>query len=482
MNAFNFLPLATPNEPYWKAKLVHEQVFTLGIDEIKPSPENVELYKPVTPDDLATIELADSIRERGILEPIVVSEDCYILAGHRRHCAARLAGLREVPCRKMSGLRRGDGEKATDEFLRLLREHNRQRVKSRDEVLREAIIDVDPHKAHKALTAYRRRKSKIKIATIEIREAARRKEISQAKMAFLAAVKRIIFALEEFWPLSLRQIHYQLLNEPPLIHAAKPDSQYTNDKRSYAALIDLATRARHEGQIDYNVIDDPTRPVTLWDVQGNLASYYQEQMRDLLNGYWRDLLQSQPNQIELVVEKNTMRTVVAPIAAKFCIPLTIGRGQCSTRPLYNISERYKSSGKEKLIILAVSDLDPDGDAIAHSLGQRLRDDFGIHNVQVIKCALTMKQVRMLKLPEKYERAKDLSPNRQRYVDTYQTDLVWELEALAPKILQRLLTSTIDTVIDKKAFNAEVAQERADAGHNAAVREIVLRTLRAEIAL
>ncbi len=92
----------------------------------------------------------------------------------------------------------------------------------------------------------------------------------------------------------------------------------------------------------------------------------------------------------------------------------------------------------------------------------------------------MAQVRKLNLPEKYERAKEKSPNRQRYIDTHCTDVVWEVEALNPKVLQKLLTSAIDSVIDKKAFNAEVKHERDDAAHNAAVREIVLRTLQSAI--
>jgi hypothetical protein len=41
----------------------------------------------------------------------------------------------------------------------------------------------------------------------------------------------------------------------------------------------------------------------------------------------------------------------------------------------------------------------------------------------------------------------------------------------------LLTNAIDSVIDKKAFNAEVASERDDAAHNAGVRGIVLDALR-----
>jgi ParB-like nuclease domain len=459
------------------AKVRHIQL--LGMNEITPSPENAQLYKPVTPDDEATIELAESIREHGILDPLKISADGYVISGHRRLCAARLAGLAKVPCR-MDEVRRGGGEKASDEFFKLLREHNRQRIKTRDELLREAVIGIDPQKAHRALTAYRTKKARIKVETIEIREGTRRKEISAAKMAFLAAVQRVIFSLEEFWPLSLRQIHYGLLNDPPLIHSAKPDSLYRNNLQSYHSLSDLVTRARHEGSIDYEVIHDPTRPVTLWEVHRNLASYYARQMQDLLNGYWRDLQQSQPNHVELVVEKNTLHGIVTPVASSFCIPLTIGRGQCSTRPLYNIAQRYRASGKTKLIILAMSDLDPDGDAIAHSLGQRLRDDYNIGDTDVIKCALRMDQVHSLRLPQKYERAKTSSSNYARYVEVYGTDFVYELEAVAPNVLQKLLTQSIDSVIDRKAFNAEVASERADAAHNAGVRAIVLDTLRQEI--
>jgi len=86
----------------------------------------------------------------------------------------------------------------------------------------------------------------------------------------------------------------------------------------------------------------------------------------------------------------------------------------------------------------------------------------------------------LKLPNKYERAKTGSANHDRYVRAYHTDFVWELEALDPKALQKLLTAAIDGVIDRRAFNAEVRQERADAAHNAAVRQVVLRTLQEEI--
>src|SRR5437763_1588495 len=92
------------------AKVVHD-LLLIPVDEVVPSPENLELYRPVTPDDPETLALADSIRQSGIREPIVISADNYILSGHRRHVAARVAGLSAVPCRQLDVIR-GNAEKA----------------------------------------------------------------------------------------------------------------------------------------------------------------------------------------------------------------------------------------------------------------------------------------------------------------------------------------------------------------------------------
>ena len=58
-------------------------VLILTLSSIKPSPENVRLYLPILPEDPATQSLADSIRKRGIVEPLVITTDRYILSGQR---------------------------------------------------------------------------------------------------------------------------------------------------------------------------------------------------------------------------------------------------------------------------------------------------------------------------------------------------------------------------------------------------------------
>lgn len=69
----------------------------LPIAEIRPNPDQPRSY--VDPAGLE--ELASSIREHGVLQPIIVRRDAeagYVLvAGERRWRAARLAGLSEVP-------------------------------------------------------------------------------------------------------------------------------------------------------------------------------------------------------------------------------------------------------------------------------------------------------------------------------------------------------------------------------------------------
>jgi hypothetical protein len=120
-------------------------------------------------------------------------------------------------------------------------------------------------------------------------------------------------------------------------------------------------------------------------------------------------MQSQPNHVEIVGEKNTIAPIIKPVAARYCIPCTLGRGYCSTPPKHDMAQRYRKSGKGKLLLLILSDFDPDGEEIAHSLARSLRDDFDIPEVEPIKVALTAAHVREFNLPPMLQ-AKESSAN------------------------------------------------------------------------
>jgi len=441
-----------------RGKSGHDPIQIISLDEIRPSPENNTLYRPVDPDDPEIIALTESIEKHGIQEPLVVTRDGWIVSGHRRHAAATLANLAEVPCKVLDF----DKEDDHDRFMQLLRECNRQRTKSFDEKLREEVVSADPEEAYVALVSHRMARSEesIGVEGIALRGEKRRSRISAAKRPFLDAVWEVLEERQDFWPLSDRQIHYGLLNNPPLIHASKPNSRYANTKQSYKALTDLLTRARLEELIPMAAIADPTRPVTVWKVDPDPQVFIQRELDHLLKGYWRNLMQSQPNYLEIVGEKNTVESTVRPIAMQYCIPYTIGRGFCSLPPRAAIADRFAKSGKETLVLLILSDFDPDGEEIAHSLARSLRDDFGIYGIEAIKVALTADHVERFNLPPQMQ-AKAGSTNYRRFTEEHGHD-VFELEALPPKTLQELLTEAIESVIDVEAFNHEIDQEKKDA--------------------
>ncbi|MDA7980941.1 MAG: ParB N-terminal domain-containing protein [Pirellulales bacterium] len=441
----------------------HVRIREFSITEIKPSPENDFIYRPVSESDPEIIALAKSIETHGIREPLVITSDQYILSGHRRHAAAKVAGLSVAPCR-IENISR---EANPDIHLALLREYNRQREKTLTEKLREELVTANPEDAYVSLIAHRESAAQVSAEKLNLRGRKRRSQISAAKLPFSRAVQRVLKDQRSYWPISLRRLHYSLLNDPPLKHASKPDSRYDNTQRSYKALSDLLTRMRLEGRIAMECISDETRPVRTWKVYQDSQTFIREQVDQFLKGYWRDLLQSQPNHIEIVYEKNTLDATIKPVAMEFCIPMTSGRGYASLPPRAQMAQRYEESGKDKLIVLILSDHDPDGEEIAHSFARSMRDDFGIDDIHPIKVALTADQAVKFDLPPILT-AKKTSTNYRKFVAAHGST-VHELEALEPARLQQILRETIDGVLDREAFNKELDLEKQDAAFLESVR-------------
>src|ERR1043166_6702232 len=77
------------------------------------------------------LDFAESVRKRGVLEPLLITSDNRVIAGHRRLEAAHKAGLIEVPVVILH---------LTDELdiLEALVESNRQRPKTNEQIGRQA--------------------------------------------------------------------------------------------------------------------------------------------------------------------------------------------------------------------------------------------------------------------------------------------------------------------------------------------------------
>ena len=75
---------------------MNQQIIEIGVEELQTNP--LQPRGVITPESL--VDLVDSIREHGVLEPLVIAKTpagYQIVAGERRWRASRLAGLKTVP-------------------------------------------------------------------------------------------------------------------------------------------------------------------------------------------------------------------------------------------------------------------------------------------------------------------------------------------------------------------------------------------------
>lgn len=440
--------------------------------EINPAPENLVLYDNFAPNaDPDDYKLYMSIKEEGILEPLHVSADGILLSGHRRLTVARWLGLETVPCIVADDVVFND--LTDDERLSKLSIYNKQRDKSHAERLRETMLEIDPDDAYERLLRDRNDHHYPIEDNVSLGDYKGRARITT--IGFLRAAEKAIESEKDYWPLTVRRVHYLLLNNPPLRHDKKPGSTYQNDLGSYKALTNLLLRARLTGNIPHAAIADETRPVRVLATYQNPADYIKEETADFLRHYARDLLRGQAHHIEILVEKNAIRKHVELVADEYCIPCTTGRGYSSLTPRWEMVKRFKGSDKESLILLILSDFDPDGEEIAASFPRSLRDDFELSNVTAHKVAISGADVREHNLPSDME-AKVSSPNYKKFVARHGLHVA-ELDAAPVALLQGKLRDAIESCLDMEIFRAELAKEKEDATFIAAKKQMTIKAMR-----
>jgi hypothetical protein len=126
-----------------------------------------------------------------------------------------------------------------------------------------------------------------------------RPEISGALNHLSKRVTSIIEKYEDYWPLSVRQVHYRLLNLPPFVRNINTSERYQNDLDSYGALSGFLLRARINGLVPWEAIDDTTRPVSSGGGFSNPEQFYKQEWNGFLEFYSRNLLQSQQTILRL---------------------------------------------------------------------------------------------------------------------------------------------------------------------------------------
>jgi hypothetical protein len=448
------------------------KVTLLPADEIHPSPENEEVYGPIGEDDVAMPMLIRSIKRLGLEEPLILTRDHYILSGHRRFYALQKLGWPKIPVRLAAEAR---GESA--DYHRRLAEYNPQRVKSVAATLAEALLENEAGSSD-SWDTYEKKRAVVQTGhALIVPKAKTVKDVGDRQVEFLEACQMVVNSLRAFWPVTIRQIHYKLLNSPPLTQATKDRKEcwrYKNDKRSYAKLSDLLVSARYSGYISFDAIDDATRPSEVKVGWTNQNEFVNHQVKNLLKGYHRDRQEGQPHHIELLAEKNTLLNIIRDIAKKFYVPLTPLRGYGGPSLWQRIQDRYNASGKDRCIVIILSDHDPEGLDLADDCVRSLRDNHDVP-VEARRPLLTLDQVRRHNLHPNW--AKETSARYRDYVRRAGTNQCWECEALDPERIRECVHEAILGAMNVDQLNAVQEREDVEKKHLVRIRTSMSAKLR-----
>jgi hypothetical protein len=245
--------------------------------------------------------------------------------------------------------------------------------------------------------------------------------------------------------LTLRQLYYQLVSA----------NIVPNTERSYKNVGGTVSDGRLAGLIDWDAIEDRGRqpkPLTEWESP-------QDIMKAVCSQYRLDRWDGQDVYVELWVEKDALSGVLRPIAHEYHVMLAVNKGYSSQSAMYEAAQRFKKKEQEQekqCLLLYLGDHDPSGEDMVRDIGDRL-EMFGVQNLETLKIALTTKQVKEFRPPP--NPAKITDPRAKSYIALH-GPTSWEVDALPPQVLVKIIRAAIESVLDEPKMDAVKKREES----------------------
>jgi hypothetical protein len=240
--------------------------------------------------------------------------------------------------------------------------------------------------------------------------------------------------------LTLRQLFYRLVSKHIM----------ANTIAQYKQLSRILVKAREDGDMPEDCLEDRTRTTIGADGgYDNTEEFIDAHIRwfkDSWERYTMPLWETQPDRVEIWVEKDALSQICSRIAEGFNVKTCPSRGYSSYTYVKKAVDRIRGDYQDKTVtILYFGDYDPSGVDIERDLGERLHR-YGAGLVKVERMALTLAQIQKYQLPP--FPAKTTDPRLAKFIaDTGGSDAV-ELDALEPDVLEKMILEAIQNHIDK----------------------------------
>jgi len=251
--------------------------------------------------------------------------------------------------------------------------------------------------------------------------------------------------------LTLRQIYYRLVSKQVI----------ENNVNEYKRLSSILVKARMEGIINFDSIEDRSRDVNI-DTEESAESKevflsrelnWLEEWDEGYSGYSLPRWHNQPYSVEVWVEKQALESLFLSVTRERRVNLAVCKGYPSLTYLYQAAKRLIENNDKKRVVLYFGDHDPSGKDIERYIKERL-NDLEVGDIEIKRIALTMGQVQEYKLPPAPTKKGD--SRSSNYIAKYGDNSI-ELDAIEPDILQEIIKEAIGEYFDKE-IHEEVKEE------------------------
>lgn len=248
---------------------------------------------------------------------------------------------------------------------------------------------------------------------------------------------------QEGYDLTLRQLYYQFVSR-----ALMP-----NTDKSYNRLGSIINDARLAGMVDWDAIVDRTRNLQSnahWNDPSDMVS-------SCANQFVVDKWDNQKWRPEVWIEKDALVGVIEGACDELDVPYFSCRGYTSQSEMWSAARRLKRYGlaDQTPFIIHLGDHDPSGIDMTRDIFDRMTMFMG--GLEVRRIALNMNQIEELGPPP--NPAKVTDSRAEAYMDKF-GDESWELDALEPSYIDRIIREAIDEVRDPELW-AEQEEREAD---------------------